>query len=50
VMSGLRFVRRAAALGMPVAIVNQGETRGDALAQLKIEAPLGDVLPALAER
>jgi NAD-dependent SIR2 family protein deacetylase len=48
VMSGLRFVRRAAALGIPVAIVNQGETRGDALADLKIEAPLGEVLPALA--
>jgi NAD-dependent SIR2 family protein deacetylase len=47
VMSGLRFVRRAAALGIPIAIVNQGETRGDALADLKIEAPLGDVLPAL---
>ncbi len=48
VMSGLRFVRRAAALGIPVAIVNQGETRGDPLATLKIEAPLGEVLPALA--
>jgi NAD-dependent SIR2 family protein deacetylase len=49
VMSGLRFVRRAAALGLPVAIVNQGETRGDPLATLKIEAPLGAVLPALAD-
>ena len=47
VMSGLRFVRRAAALGVPVAIVNQGETRGDPLAEMKIEAPLGEVLPAL---
>jgi hypothetical protein len=46
-MSGLRFVRRAARLGVPVAIVNQGATRGDPLAGLKIEAPLGEVLPAL---
>lgn len=48
VMSGLRFVRRAAALGTPVAIVNQGPTRGDPLAQLKIEAPLGELLSSLA--
>lgn len=47
VMSGLRFVRRAAALGTPVAIVNQGETRGDPLAELKLEAPLGPTLTAL---
>ena len=48
VMSGLRFVRRAAALDIPVAIVNQGETRGDPLATIKVEAPLGELLPALA--
>jgi NAD-dependent SIR2 family protein deacetylase len=48
VMSGLRFVRRAAALNIPVAIVNRGETRGDPLAELKVDAALGDVLPALA--
>jgi NAD-dependent SIR2 family protein deacetylase len=48
VMSGLRFVRRAAALGIPVAIVNLGETRGDPLAEVKIEAPLGAFLAALA--
>jgi NAD-dependent SIR2 family protein deacetylase len=47
VMSGLRFVRRAAALGIPIAIVNQGQTRGDSLAELKIEAPLGEVLIAV---
>jgi NAD-dependent SIR2 family protein deacetylase len=47
VMSGFRFVRRAAALGIPVAIVNQGPTRGDELATVKVEAPLGEVLPAL---
>ncbi|WP_084181064.1 NAD-dependent protein deacetylase [Jatrophihabitans endophyticus] len=48
VMSGLRFVRRAAKLGIPVAIVNQGETRGDPLADVKVAAPLGRVLAALA--
>jgi NAD-dependent SIR2 family protein deacetylase len=47
VMSGLRFVRRAAALGIPIAIVNQGQTRGDPLADIKVEAPLSEVLPAL---
>jgi NAD-dependent SIR2 family protein deacetylase len=49
VMSGLRFVRRAHALGVPIAIVNQGETRGDDLADVKIDAPLGDVLTGLLE-
>jgi NAD-dependent SIR2 family protein deacetylase len=48
VMSGLRFVRRAAALGIPVAIVNLGPTRGDELATVKVEAPLGRLLRALA--
>jgi NAD-dependent SIR2 family protein deacetylase len=48
VMSGLRFVRRAVALGLPVAIVNQGPTRGDPLADVKVEAPLGAVLTGLA--
>jgi NAD-dependent SIR2 family protein deacetylase len=48
VMSGYRFVLRAAALGIPVAIVNQGATRGDAKAALRLDAPLGQVLPRLA--
>jgi NAD-dependent SIR2 family protein deacetylase len=47
VMSGYRFVRRAARAGITVAIVNQGPTRGDALADLLLDAPLGDVLAAL---
>ena len=47
VQSGFRFVRQAAARGIPIAIVNQGPTRGDALAALKLEAPLGETLPAL---
>jgi NAD-dependent SIR2 family protein deacetylase len=49
VLSGLRFVRRAAELGVPIAIVNQGETRGDPLADLKLDAPLGETLTALLD-
>ncbi|MDP2315521.1 MAG: NAD-dependent protein deacetylase [Pseudomonadota bacterium] len=47
VYSGLRFVRRAAERGIPVAICNLGPTRGDPLATLRVDAPLGVVLPAL---
>jgi NAD-dependent SIR2 family protein deacetylase len=50
VMSGYRFVLRAAKLGLPVAIVNQGATRGDDKAALRLDAPLGTVLPQLAHR
>lgn len=50
VMSGYRFVLRAGERGVPVAIVNQGPTRGDARAVVRLDAPLGDVLPTLAER
>jgi NAD-dependent SIR2 family protein deacetylase len=46
VMSGFRYVRHAASLGIPVLIVNQGETRGDALAAATIDAPLGATLTA----
>ena len=47
VMSGYRFVLRAAKTGVPVAIVNQGPTRGDGHADLKVEAPLGALLSSL---
>ncbi|MGW4156976.1 NAD-dependent protein deacetylase [Micromonospora chersina] len=50
VMSGRRFVLRAAKLGIPVAIVNQGPTRGDGYASLTLDAPLGATLTALADR
>ena len=50
VMSGYRFVLRAAKLGVPVAIVNQGTTRGDAQARLRLDAPLGPALTVLAGR
>jgi len=49
VMSGYRFVLHAARQGIPVAIVNQGPTRGDAQAALKVDAPLGEVLTSLVE-
>jgi NAD+-dependent protein deacetylase sirtuin 4 len=48
VFSGFRFVERAAREGVPVAIINQGATRGDALASLTIDGRLGEVLPRLA--
>jgi len=55
VYSGYRFVRHAAALGIPIAIINRGHTRGDDLAAVKIDngcspmlALLADELPAVA--
>ena len=48
VMSGLRYVRHASSLGIPVLIVNQGTTRGDDLATARLDAPLGSTLTALA--
>jgi NAD-dependent SIR2 family protein deacetylase len=50
VMSGLRFVNRARQARIPMAIVNRGVTRGDPLADVKIDAALGEVLPTLAQR
>jgi NAD-dependent SIR2 family protein deacetylase len=50
VMSGLRFVRRAAKAGTPVVIVNRGATRGDALATCTVEAGCSEFLSALAAK
>jgi NAD-dependent SIR2 family protein deacetylase len=50
VMSGYRFVRHAAKLAVPVVIINQGPTRGDAQARLILDAPLGQTLTALVAR
>ena len=50
VMSGYRFVLRAEKLGIPVVIVNLGPTRGDAKASVRVDAPLGAVLPDLVRR
>jgi NAD-dependent SIR2 family protein deacetylase len=50
VYSGYRFVRRASERGIPVAIVTRGPSRGDPDATVRLDAGLGEVLPALAER
>jgi NAD-dependent SIR2 family protein deacetylase len=50
VMSGYRFVLHAAKRGIPVAIVTCGPTRGDGKADVRIDAPLGAVLPELVRR
>ncbi len=50
VMSGYRFVRRASRDRRPVAVINQGPTRGDGDVTLKLEASLSDALPPLVAR
>jgi NAD-dependent SIR2 family protein deacetylase len=50
VMSGYRFVRHAARHGVPVAIVNQGATRGDTHAAITLDAALGRTLAELVRR
>ena len=50
VMSGFRFVRRATKAGIPVVIVNRGETRGDELATYRLEAGTSEFLTALDAR
>jgi len=50
VFSGYRFVKKARALSKPVVILNQGETRGDDDATLKLEYRLGALLPELARK
>lgn len=47
VRSGYRFPLAAAEKGMPVMIINRGETRGDGLATVRVDAPLGEALPEL---
>jgi len=50
VMSGFRFVRRAAKAGTPVVIVNRGETRGDELATYRLDVGTSEFLTSLADR
>lgn len=50
VMSGLRFVRRAAKDGTPIVIINRGPTRGDDLATVRIDAGVAETLSDLAGR
>jgi NAD-dependent SIR2 family protein deacetylase len=49
VYSGFRFVERAVSLGKPVAAVNLGRTRADALLTLKTEEPCESALSFLLD-
>ena len=48
VFSGYRFVRHAATLGIPIAIVNRGRTRGDDLSTIKVDGGCSELLVLLA--
>lgn len=48
VWSGYRFAVRAADRGLPVAAINRGRTRADALLSVKVEADCADVLSRLS--
>ena len=47
VFSGYRLVLQTQELGLPIAIVNIGPTRGDSKADIKISTKCGDVIPKL---
>ena len=47
VFSGFRFARHASATDTPIAIVNQGRTRADDLATLRIDADCAELLPVV---
>jgi NAD-dependent SIR2 family protein deacetylase len=49
VYSGRRFVTHAHKIGLPIIIVNQGETKADDLASVRIDAALGETLTALTD-
>jgi NAD-dependent SIR2 family protein deacetylase len=49
VFSGYRFVRHAAARGMPIAIINRGRTRADDLATVKVDNGCSPMLALLAD-
>jgi len=49
VWSGYRLVRGTAERGVPVAAVNLGMTRADALLEMKFAAPCGEILALAAE-
>jgi NAD-dependent SIR2 family protein deacetylase len=46
VFSGRRFVKQAHERGVPIVIVNRGETRADALAGVKVDAGCAETLTA----
>lgn len=49
VQSGLRFVRAARTAGLPVVVVNDGPTRADEVATIRLHGRLEEVLGAWAE-
>ena len=49
VFSGYRFVLKASKEGRPIAIVNLGPTRGDALAACCIDAHAGQAIPGILQ-
>ena len=49
VFSGYRFVRHAAAHGIPVAIINRGPTRGDDLATVTVDGGCSPLLALLSD-
>lgn len=49
VFSGYRFVREAAAIGLPIGVVNLGPSRGDVHANVRVEGAVEEVLPVLVE-
>lgn len=49
VMSGLRFVRHARRRGIPIVILNRGATRGDDLADWKLDAGCSPTLRGLCD-
>jgi NAD-dependent SIR2 family protein deacetylase len=50
VFSGYRFCMWAAKAGTPIAAINIGMTRADALLSLKVQLPCGEALAALSAR
>ncbi|GGL43219.1 NAD-dependent protein deacetylase [Phycicoccus endophyticus] len=50
VMSGLRFVRRAARRGIPVMAVTRGPSRGDEHMSVRVDGPLAPTLARLVSR
>jgi len=49
VYSGRRFVTHAYKRGIPIVIINQGETKADELATVRLDAALGESLTALTD-
>ena len=50
VFSSFRFVRKAHQLGLPILIINQGVTRADELATLKLEGDCGALLELVTRK